>query len=165
VRRRTVGDLAAYGLPVPSEGVFSRLRRLHVAPMIVDPEVLDAIRAGRIEVVAGVDALDDTGVLLADGDRIGPDTVIAATGYRTGLEPLVGHLGVLDDHGSPLVTDGEAAPGLRFVGFVPRPALLHAVGREAERVARAIVRTRRSTRPAARPVRLDDRAWMGDFVS
>ena len=120
---------------------------------------------GRIEIVAGVDALDDTGVLLADGDRIGPDTVIAATGYRTGLEPLVGHLGVLDDHGSPLVTDGEAAPGLRFVGFVPRPALLHAVGREAERVARGIVRTRRSTRPAARPVRLDDRAWMGDFVS
>ena len=91
--------------------------------------------------------------------------MIAATGYRTGLEPLVGHLGVLDDHGSPLVTDGEAAPGLRFVGFVPRPALLHAVGREAERVARAIVRTRRSTRSAARPVRLDDRAWMSDLVS
>ena len=131
VRRRTVGDLTAYGLPVPAEGVFSRLRRLHVAPMIVDPEVLDAIRAGRIEIVAGVDALDDTGVLLADGERIAPDTVIAATGYRTGLEPLVGHLGVLDDHGSPRMTDGEAAPGLRFVGFVPRPALLHAFGREA----------------------------------
>ena len=36
VRRRTVGDLTAYGLPVPAEGVFSRLRRLHVAPMIVE---------------------------------------------------------------------------------------------------------------------------------
>jgi cation diffusion facilitator CzcD-associated flavoprotein CzcO len=165
VRRRTVGDLSAYGLPVPAEGVFSRLRRLHVAPMIVDAQVLDAIRAGRIEIVAGVDALDDTGVVLAGGERIGPDTVIAATGYRTGLERLVGHLGVLDDHGSPQLTGGEAAPGLRFVGFVPRPALLHAVGREAERVARGIVRTRRSTRPAARPVRVDDRAWMGDFAS
>ena len=83
VRRRTVGDLTAYGLPVPAEGVFSRLHRLHVAPMIVDAEVLDAIRAGRIEIVAGVDALDDTGVLLAGGERIAPDTVIAATGYRT----------------------------------------------------------------------------------
>ena len=70
--------------------------------------------------------------------------VIAATGYRTGLEPLVGHLGVLDDHGSPRVTGGEAAPGLRFVGFVPRPALLHALGREAQRAARGIVRARRS---------------------
>jgi cation diffusion facilitator CzcD-associated flavoprotein CzcO len=165
VRRRTIGDLSAYGLPVPEEGVFSRLRRLHVAPMIVDPEVVDAIRDGRIEIVAGVDALDDTGVLLAGGDRITPDTVIAATGYRTGLEPLVGHLGVLNDHGSPRVTDGEAAPGLRFVGFVPRPALLHAIGREAERVARGMVGTRRSTRPAARPIRVDDRAWTGDFVS
>ena len=44
VRRRTVGDLSAFGLPVPDEGVFSRLRRLHVAPMIVDAEVIDAIR-------------------------------------------------------------------------------------------------------------------------
>jgi cation diffusion facilitator CzcD-associated flavoprotein CzcO len=161
VRRRTVGDLTEYGLPAPAEGVFSRLRRLHVAPMIVDAEVLDAIRAGRIEIVAGVQAFDDTGVLLAGGERITPDTVIAATGYRTGLEPLVGHLGVLDDHGSPRVTGGEAAPGLRFVGFVPRPALLHALGREAQRAARGIARTR----PAERPVRLDDRAWMGDFAS
>jgi NADPH-dependent 2,4-dienoyl-CoA reductase/sulfur reductase-like enzyme len=161
VRRRTVGDLTAYGLPAPAEGVFSRLRRLHVAPMIVDAEVLDAIREGRIEIVAGVQALDDTGVLLAGGERIAPDTVIAATGYRTGLEPLVGHLGVLDDHGSPRVTGGEAAPGLRFVGFVPRPALLQALGREAQRAARGIARTR----PAERPVRLDDRAWMGDFAS
>jgi len=161
VRRRTIGDLSAYGLPVPAEGVFSRLHRLHVAPMIVDPEVLDAIRSGRIEIVAGVAALNDTGAVLADGERIAPDTVIAATGYRTGLEPLVGHLGVLDDHGSPRTTDGEAAPGLRFVGFAPRPALLHALGREAQRAARAVARTR----PAERPARLDDRAWRSDFAS
>jgi cation diffusion facilitator CzcD-associated flavoprotein CzcO len=165
VRRRTVGDLTAYGLPVPAEGVFSRLRRAHAAPMIVDPEVVDAIRDGRIEIVAGVEALDDTGVLLAGGERIRPDTVIAATGYRTGLEPLVGHLGVLDDQGSPRETAGEAAPGLRFVGFASRPALLHAVGREADRVARAIAGSRPSARPAERPIRLDDRAWIGDLVS
>ena len=164
VRRRTVGDLTAYGLPVPEEGVFSRLRRLHVAPMIVDAEVLDAIRAGRIEIVAGVDALDDTGVLLAGGERIGPDTVIAATGYRTGLESLVGHLGVLDDHGSPQMTDGEAAPGLRFVGFVAAagaPARLRARGGARG----ACDRPRRVHRHAARPARVDDRAWMGDFAS
>jgi cation diffusion facilitator CzcD-associated flavoprotein CzcO len=165
VRRRTIGDLSAYGLPVPEEGVFSRLRRLHVAPMIVDPEVVRAIREARIEIVAGVEALDDTGVLLAGGERIGPDTVIAATGYRTGLEQLVGHLGVLDEHGSPRVTAGEAAPGLRFVGFVPRPALLHAVGGEAQRAARAIARSAATPAPAARPALLDDRAWMRDLAS
>ena len=89
--------------------------------------------------------------------------MIAATGYRTGLEPLVGHLGVLDDHGVPRVTDGEAAPGLRFVGFVPRPALLHAVGREARARGTRDRRTR-TTCSSVRSV-VDDRAWMGDFAS
>ena len=93
VRAKKVGDLSEFGLPAPEEGVFSRLKRLHVAPMIVDAEVLQAIRERRIEIVGAVDGFDETGVLLADGERIEPDTVIAATGYRTGLEPLVGHLG------------------------------------------------------------------------
>lgn len=30
-RRMDIGDLSEYGLPVPEEGVFSRLRRLGVA--------------------------------------------------------------------------------------------------------------------------------------
>ncbi len=68
VRRRTVGDLSEFGLPVPEEGVFSRLRRLHVAPMIVDAEVIEAIRERRIEIVGAVEGFDETGVLLADGD-------------------------------------------------------------------------------------------------
>ena len=46
---------------------------------------------------AGVTALDERGAQLADGSRADVDTIIAATGYRTGLHPLVGHLGVLDD--------------------------------------------------------------------
>ncbi len=62
VRRRTVGDLSDFGLPVPEEGVFSRLRRLHVAPMIVDAEVIEAIRDRRIEIVGAVEGFDETGV-------------------------------------------------------------------------------------------------------
>jgi len=30
-----------------------------------------------------------------------PDAVICATGYRRGLEPFVGNLGVLDERGAP----------------------------------------------------------------
>jgi hypothetical protein len=46
--------------------------------------------------------------------------VIAATGFRAGLEELVGHLGVHDDRGLPERKDGEPAlPGLWFVGFTP----------------------------------------------
>ena len=124
MRRRKVGDLTEFGLPIPEEGVFTRLRRLGVAPMIVDIEVIEAIRAGRIEIVAAVEGFDETGVTLADGTRLEPDAVVAATGYRSGLEPLVGHLDVLDAHGVPRVTDGEALPGLRFIGYDPRPAQL-----------------------------------------
>jgi hypothetical protein len=59
-------------------------------------------------------------VLLADGSRVDPDAVIAATGFRAGLDGLVGHLGALGPRGLPTHTDGEPAlPGLWFVGFLP----------------------------------------------
>jgi cation diffusion facilitator CzcD-associated flavoprotein CzcO len=139
VRMKEIGDLTEYGLPIPEEGLFSRLRRLSVAPAIVDEEVLGAIRQRRIEIVAGVEALDETGVSLADGSRIEPDAVVAATGYRPGLEPLVGHLGVLNERGVPRAPQGqEAAPGLRFVGYQPLPAHLGQMRHDAQRAARQI---------------------------
>jgi cation diffusion facilitator CzcD-associated flavoprotein CzcO len=140
-RRMDVGDLTEYGLPVPEEGVMSRLKRLGVAPAIVDREVIEAIKDGRIEVVRGVEELDSTGVKLADGVRIEPDVVIAATGYRRGLEPLVGHLGVLDERGMPRTVGEKAtAPGMRFIGYVPRPGGLGYMAKQAKRAAKAIAR-------------------------
>ena len=139
VREREVGDLTEFGLPVPEEGVFARLRRLSVAPAIVDKEVIQAIRDRRIEIVRAVESLDESGVTLAGGNRIEPDAVVAATGYRPGLEPLVGHLGVLNERGAPHAPQGqEAAPGLRFVGYRPLPAHIGHMGREAKRAAREI---------------------------
>jgi len=152
VRLREIGDLTEYGLPIPDEGVFSRLARLRVAPAIVDKEVIDSIKARRIEIVSGVSSLDETGVTLSDGTRVEPDAVIAATGYRTGLGSVVGHLGVLDERGVPRVNEAEAAPGLRFVGYRPRPAHISAMGVEAQRAARDIARHRPVAR--RRPRRL-----------
>jgi hypothetical protein len=146
-RRKKIGDLSAFGLPQPEEGPVSRLKRLGVAPAIVDREVIGAIRDGRIEIVPAVEALDEHSVELADGSRIEPGAVIAATGYRRGLDAMVGHLGVLDDHGAPLVTVGEAAPGLRFVGYIPRPGQLGLMGREAKEAARGIAARRRGRAP------------------
>ena len=158
VREREVGDLTEFGLPVPDEGVFARLRRLSVAPAIVDKEVIQAIRDRRIEIVGAVESLDESGVTLAGGNRIDPDAVVAATGYRPGLEPLVGHLGVLNERGAPHAPQGqEAAPGLRFVGYQPLPAHIGHMGREAKRAAKEIAAAMNGS-GAARPVWVRGRA-------
>jgi cation diffusion facilitator CzcD-associated flavoprotein CzcO len=139
VRRLTIGDLSEFGLVPPQEGLFARQWREGKAPAIVDKVVIRAIRDRRIRIVSGLESLDETGVVLSDGTRIEPDTVIAATGYTRGLEPLVGHLGVLDARGRPRVHGGPAAaPGLRFIGYAPRPGQIGHMGVEAKRAAKAI---------------------------
>jgi len=92
--------------------------------------------------VAGVESFDGPRVRLADGEELEPDAVIAATGYRRGLEPLVGHLGVLDERtGRPLHLGGAEhpdAPGLHFVGYRnPMSGMFWEMSWEARRVARA----------------------------
>ena len=80
--------------------------------------------------------------VLSDGTRVDVDAVIAATGFRTGLEPLVGHLGVLDERGEPLVQASQEhpqAPGLHFVGYeVILGGTLRHVGIQAKQLARAV---------------------------
>lgn len=119
VERMIAGDLSRYGLPRPAVGTATALAERHQSPLF-DDGFVDSVKTGRIEIIAAVDSFDGDDVLLADGSRIQPDAVIAATGYRRGLEPLVGHLGVLDDRGTPLVTGGRqhhSAPGLFFTGY------------------------------------------------
>jgi putative flavoprotein involved in K+ transport len=118
-RRVAIPDLSAQGLPRPEHGVRTAFLTTGTTP-ILDVGIVDAVRSGRVEVVAAVEGFDGPDVLLADGSRIRPDAVIAATGFRAGLEQLVGHLGVLGPRGLPGRTDGEPAlPGLWFVGFTP----------------------------------------------
>jgi hypothetical protein len=148
-RKIDLGDLSEYGLPIPEEGVSSRFRRLGVVPAIVDREGIEAIKTGQIEVVRGVESLEGGGVRLADGARIEPAVVVAATGYRRGLEPLVGHLGVLDESGVPLAQGARsAAPGLRFIGYTARPGALGHMSNQAKRAAKAIAR---ELRPSPTP--------------
>ena len=146
IRRLTIGDLSAHGLVPPKEGIMSRSHREGKAPAILDQPVIDAIKERRIEITAAVDSFDATGVVLADRTRLEPHAVIAATGYTTGLEPLVGHLDVLDERGVPLIHGGPAAaPGLRFIGYQPRPAQIRYVGAEATRAAKQIKKELKSS--------------------
>jgi putative flavoprotein involved in K+ transport len=118
-RKVAIPDLSRQGLPRPEHGVRTAFLATGTTP-ILDVGIVAAVKSGSVEVVAAVDGFDGADVLLADGARIRPDAVIAATGFRAGLDGLVGHLGVLTPRGLPTKTDGEPAlPGLWFVGFVP----------------------------------------------
>ena len=140
MRRLAFPDLDRYGLTAPARPYSEFLRR-RVIP-IVDVGLADAVRTGRVQVVAAVTGLDGEAVILAGGARRQVDDVIAATGFRTGLEPLVGHLGVLDEHGRPLMHAADQhpdAPGLHFVGYqVTLGGTFRLVGIEARRIARAV---------------------------
>ena len=83
-RRANLGDLSQFGLPIPEEGVFSRVKRLEQVPALVDVDVIDAIRNGSIEVVATVESFDRDKVVLVDGSRLDAHAVVLATGYRRG---------------------------------------------------------------------------------
>jgi len=139
VRRLTIGDLSSYGLTPPAEGVFTRLHREGKAPAIVDKDIIQAIRDGRIEITPGLESFGHASLVLTGGTQITTDIVIAATGYTPGLEPLAGHLGVLNQRGLPRLHGGKAAaPGLRFIGYLPRPGQISHMSREARRAAKAI---------------------------
>lgn len=143
-RRRAFGDLKEFGLPLPQEGPFDRAHRLHAAPTVVDPEVIDAVRDGSIEVVGAVSALEGAQVALVGGARIQPDVMICATGYGPGLDPLVGHLGVLTPDGEPvMLAPSAAAEGLYFHGLLSRPALIGYLAKQSRKLAKRISQDRR----------------------
>lgn len=118
-RKLSIPDLARFGLPRPEDGIRSAFIATGTTP-ILDVGIVGAVRRQTVEIVAAVESFEGPDVLLADGSRIDPDAVIAATGFRAGLDDLVGHLGVLGSRGLPTHTDGEPVlPGLWFVGFTP----------------------------------------------
>jgi putative flavoprotein involved in K+ transport len=147
MRALTVGDLSDYGLPAPADGLYERVLRDDAIPL-VDMGFIDVVKAGQVTIVGAVVGFDADKVLLADGSSIAADAVVAATGYRRGLDPLVGDLGVLGDNGRPIVRGGSTAPqapNLWFTGYTnPVSGMFRELGIDAKRIARAIVRQRRS---------------------
>ncbi|WP_235616829.1 flavin-containing monooxygenase [Mycobacterium montefiorense] len=138
VQRRTIGDLTRYGLPFPDEGPFTLAAR-NVPVAVVDMEVIASVRNGAVEVVSTIERFHGTSVTLVDGMKLEPDVVICATGYRTGLGPLVGHLDVLDKDEVPIRFAPEpAANGLWFIGYQRRPALIGHAARQSRRLAKCI---------------------------
>ena len=144
VARMRVGDLSRYGMPRPTQGLYSRFLEHRRAPIIDPGDFVRALRSGRVQVVPAVERFDGRAVRLASGRTVEVDAVVAATGYRPGLEQLVGHLGVLAADGYPAVHAPDAhpnAPGLYFLGFrYPFSGNFRQVRIDARKTARRIGR-------------------------
>ncbi|MPZ25673.1 MAG: SidA/IucD/PvdA family monooxygenase [Micromonosporaceae bacterium] len=141
--RRLLGTGWPSPLPGAPAGLGTALRRDEREPTVADG-VVEALRDGRIRLVAAVAELREQEVVLADGEVVRPDAVIAATGYTDGLDTLVGHLGVTGPGGRLVAPAGQPiahAPGLAFVGFTPtvtgRLLRLHSQARTAARTITA----------------------------
>jgi putative flavoprotein involved in K+ transport len=145
VQRVAIGDLSRYGLPRPARGAYTRVIEDDVIP-IIDVGLLSLVKSGDVEIVGALLGFEGDDVILAGHSREQPDVVIVATGYRRGLEALVGGLGLLDERGKPVVHGARthpSAPGLYFTGYTnPISGMFRELGIDARRIARAVARRR-----------------------
>jgi putative flavoprotein involved in K+ transport len=142
IQWQVYGNLSRCGVPRAPVGFMTRFRRAGVNPA-VDDGFIAALKSGHAHVVGEVKQLVRNGALLVEGQELPFDAVICATGYRRGLERLVGHLDVLDDRGAPRFTDGApcdpSVPGMYFAGFrVALSGSIRLSGKHARRIAKAI---------------------------
>jgi len=143
LRRLSIPDLSAQGLPAPKKP-FSLYQRTGTIP-VLDHGFVSAVRSGAIRIRPGVFRLDGDEVVHDDDSRSSPDVVIAGTGYRPGLDTVLGPLNLIDDHGLPTVgSRGGAtrAPGLHAVGIsITISGQLREIAKDAQQLVRSIPRS------------------------
>ncbi|BCB74808.1 monooxygenase [Phytohabitans flavus] len=109
IQRRTIGDMTRYGFPPAPRSIGTQMVRDEVIP-IIDLGLVKQVKAGRVTPVPETKSLEGHEVVLADGQRLDADVVVCCIGYRPGLEPLVGHLGLVGPKkGHPIVYGGDTA--------------------------------------------------------
>ncbi|HVW65957.1 MAG TPA: NAD(P)/FAD-dependent oxidoreductase, partial [Nitrosospira sp.] len=168
LRRLFIGDLASHGLPYPSSRVSQQFARTQVVPILYYPFVED-IRAGRIRVVGPIRKISGRtvhafgSVEARSGEQaketaLSVDTIVAGTGFRTGIAELVQVPGIATPDGRPAVSGDREfsdAPRLYFIGHVnPLSGQLREIRLEAEKIASKIekqlaARSSRSGKPAS----------------
>lgn len=156
VQRLTFGDLSEFGIPRAPLGVYANYRQ-HQRNPAIDDGFVAALKEGVAWIVGEVDRLDGVEVVLRSGVRLRPDAVITATGYRRGLEALVGHLGVLNEDGVPTHRTGARAhplvPNLYFCGMWGQFSGQIRLGPiHARRIARAAARDRQTRSRLVAPI-------------
>jgi putative flavoprotein involved in K+ transport len=136
LNRLLFGDLSVYGFHRPPLGLKATVEQRGRIPTLAD-ELVEAVRSGRVEVVAAVSAVESNRVILDDGTAVKPEVIVPATGFSTDLDGLVGHLGVLDEDGDP--RGGFAShlgDGMFAIGYgIPPNGPLRAIRRSATPLA------------------------------
>lgn len=150
------GDLSPYGFGRPPAGLKATVEQTGRIPTLAD-ELVAAVRAGRVEVVPAVEAVEADRVILADGSGPSPQVIIAATGFSRDLGGLVGQLGVLDAGGGlPGGFASHIGNGMFAIGYgIPPNGPLRAIRRAAAPLAREVaahLAAAPSTTPDARPL-------------
>lgn len=111
------------------------------------------LAAAGIERVPRVSGVRDGRPLLEDGRVLEVENVIWCTGFRPGFDWI--ELPVLDADGEPMHERGIVTdePGLYFVGldflYAFSSTMIHGVGRDAERIAKAVAKRVRGRQPAS----------------
>jgi putative flavoprotein involved in K+ transport len=152
VQRLAIGNLSRFGLPLPTTRLSIKFRQTNVVPTLYASFSND-VRAGRIRILGKTVRFNDNSVVVdehvATQDQsyvkqisFPVDSVIAGTGFRTGLEDLIPIAGLFDTNGIPKVTgeqESSLAPGLYFIGQSnPLSGQLREIRIEAVRIAQKL---------------------------
>lgn len=114
IAKVALGDLTQFGLEAPAWQPFTAKR----IP-IIDVGFVEQLKMGRVHIRPNVGRLRHAGVVFENGSAEAFDVIIAATGFRTGLDQILDLEGVLRPDGFPKLQSGmlTPVPGLYFVGF------------------------------------------------
>ena len=137
VMRVLVGDLSRWGIVRPKVGMNRMIVDSGRIPML-DLGTVAAIKRGKIRVLPGVARVTEDRVQFVDGSAHPFDAIILATGYRPGLERLIGGFeAIADARGKPHRFGAQTdIAGLHFVGFQnTTTGVLRDIAFEARRVA------------------------------
>lgn len=142
-QRLTIGDLSAYGLQKPPYPPSYQIRELGKIP-VIDLGTLDQIKAGNIQVAPGIQQINQETVTFSDGRELRFDAIIMATGYRPGLQPLLGKTlanAVLNEKGYPKSCwfNTPDLRGLYFLGFTtPLTGIIRSLNIDSAKIAQHI---------------------------
>ncbi len=133
-----LGDLTRYGLGHAGWLPFTA----HKIP-VIDVGLVKELKRGRVHIRPNITGFTNSGVVYEDGQEEAFHVVIAATGFKMGLEQLLDVSGVLDGKAYPKYHSGEPTlyPGLYFMGYTENiRGHLFEVEHDSRRLARNIAR-------------------------